>query len=307
MRTFVALLPLLLILHTEGSGHGWTYPENEWSEQYPTCGGKRQSPIDIQTKRVLENKTLGPLELAGYGLQDGEFLLINNGHSIQLSLPSSMHIIGGLPQVYTAAQLHFHWGGEFHGSEHLINGVQFDSELHIVHYNSEKYGSFDEAQTKPDGLSVVTVLIQAKKGPDNIYYEKLFSHLSEIQNVGENVTLNSIDVEHMLPHDFSNFYRYQGSLTTPPCTENVIWTVLVEPATISTAQEKSHSSGPSPSSRLPRGGSVVSTETQKPGDELGEWQECSEGNRGGVLKKKSHSRYFSTVQKWHERGNPYQK
>ncbi|XP_027699781.1 carbonic anhydrase 6 [Vombatus ursinus] len=236
MRTFVALLPLLLILHTEGSGHGWTYPENEWSEQYPTCGGKRQSPIDIQTKRVLENKTLGPLELAGYGLQDGEFLLINNGHSIQLSLPSSMHIIGGLPQVYTAAQLHFHWGGEFHGSEHLINGVQFDSELHIVHYNSEKYGSFDEAQTKPDGLSVVTVLIQAKKGPDNIYYEKLFSHLSEIQNVGENVTLNSIDVEHMLPHDFSNFYRYQGSLTTPPCTENVIWTVLVEPATISTAQ-----------------------------------------------------------------------
>ncbi|XP_078001819.1 carbonic anhydrase 6 [Phascolarctos cinereus] len=238
MRTLVALLPLLLIPHTEGSGH-WTYPDNEWSEQYPTCAGKSQSPINIETENVLENRTLGTLELTGYGLQDGEFLLINNGHSIQLSLPSSMHIIRGLPQVYTAAQLHFHWGGktaESHGSEHLINGVQFDSEMHIVHYNSEKYGSFDEAQTEPEGLSVLTVLIQAKKGQDNIYYEKIFSHLSEIQNVGENVTLNSIDVEHLLPHDSSRFFRYFGSLTTPPCTQNVIWTVLVNPATISTAQ-----------------------------------------------------------------------
>ncbi|XP_036599528.1 carbonic anhydrase 6 [Trichosurus vulpecula] len=157
----------------------------------------------------------------------------------QLSLPSSVRITGGTSYTYTAAQLHLHWGGktaESHGSEHRINGVQYDSELHILHYNSEQYSSADEAQGKPNGLAVVAVLIQAKKDKKNPYYEEIFSRLSEIPNVGDNVTLNSIDVQGLLPHDFSRYFLYYGSLTTPPCSQNVTWIVLAEPVTISKAQ-----------------------------------------------------------------------
>ncbi|XP_068935298.1 carbonic anhydrase 6 isoform X2 [Petaurus breviceps papuanus] len=245
MRTLGALLSLLLIAHTEGSGHSWTYPEETegdgaaWSSQYPTCAGKEQSPINIQTSQVSENKALRPLKLSGYGLQEGEFQLINNGHSAQLSLPSSMQIIGGMSHVYTAVQLHFHWGGKtakFHGSEHRINGVQYDSELHILHYNSEQYNSSNEAQGQTNGLAVVSVLIKAKEDQENVHYEKLFSYLPKISNVGDNVTLSSIEIQHLLPHDYSRYYRYNGSLTTPPCSENVTWTVLAEPVIISKAQ-----------------------------------------------------------------------
>ncbi|XP_072472602.1 carbonic anhydrase 6 isoform X2 [Notamacropus eugenii] len=245
MRTLGALLSLLLVAHTEGSGHGWTYPEGPegeegaWSNQYPTCAGEQQSPINIQTNEVLENKALRPLKLSGYGHQEGEFLLVNNGHSVQLSLPSTMQIVRGLSHIFTAVQMHFHWGGKTgksHGSEHTVNGAHYDSEMHIVHYNSDQYSSSDEAQGKPNGLAVLAVFLQAKKGHKNAHFEKIISHLSEIQNVGENVTLNSIDIKHLLPDNLSKYYRYNGSLTTPPCSENVTWMILKETVTISKKQ-----------------------------------------------------------------------
>ncbi|XP_043852738.1 carbonic anhydrase 6 isoform X2 [Dromiciops gliroides] len=248
MGMLVALLSLLLTVHIEGNSEGphWSYSEiardkDGWAKDFPKCGGSHQSPINIQTKSISVNKHLKPLELNYYSFQEGEFLLVNNGHTVQCSLPSSMNIIEGLPYLYTAIQLHFHWGGkteDSHGSEHTINGVRFDSELHIVHYNSDKYNSYEEAKDKPDGLAVIAVLLKAKDKQTNPHYENFLSQLSKIQNVGDSVTLDSIDVEHMLPPNYSRYYRYNGSLTTPPCTENVIWTVLAEPVTISTEQLK---------------------------------------------------------------------
>ncbi|XP_074163851.1 carbonic anhydrase 6 isoform X2 [Sminthopsis crassicaudata] len=225
-------LPYPLCHVTYGTGN------EAWSKNFPTCEGKKQSPIDIQTNKLLENKSLQPLVLKGYEAQSGHFPLINNGHSVQWTLPANMHIIEGLPYEFTAVQLHLHWRNatQFHGSEHTINGVPADSELHIVHFNSEKYQSFEEAQDKPDGLAVIAILITAEKNNKNIYYENLFSNLHKIQNPGENVTLTFIDVQHMLPCNLKRYYRYYGSLTTPPCTENVIWTVLAEHVFISTEQ-----------------------------------------------------------------------
>ncbi|XP_051847364.1 carbonic anhydrase 6 [Antechinus flavipes] len=244
MRTLVALLSLLLTVHTEGnsSGHSWKYPDGTgngaWSNNFPNCAGEKQSPIDIQTNKLLENNLLEPLELTGYQAQYGNFLLTNNGHSVQLTLPADMHVIEGLPYKFTAVQMHFHWRSttQPHGSEHTINGVPSDCELHVVLFNSEKYKSFEEAQDKSDGLAVIAVLIKAKENKKNRHYEPFFSSLSKIHNAGENVTLPFIDVQHMLPCNLKRYYRYHGSLTTPPCTENVIWTVLTEHVFISTGQ-----------------------------------------------------------------------
>ncbi|XP_074073088.1 carbonic anhydrase 6 [Macrotis lagotis] len=245
MRTSVALLALLLTVHTEGntSGHSWTYPEKgsqdraAWSKDFPTCAGEKQSPINIKTNDVWVNPFLKPLKLSGYDFQEGEFQMINNGHSGKTfdfclthkccyKYPNDPWQKKRFPTLAL--------------EEHLAIILIFalPPQLHIVHYNSELYSSFEEAENKPHGLAVISVLIKAKKGKRNDYYEQLFSHLSQIGTEGENITLTYIDVLHMLPHDYSNSYHYEGSLTTPPCTENVSWIVLEKIVTISTKQLK---------------------------------------------------------------------
>ncbi|KTG28369.1 hypothetical protein cypCar_00044080, partial [Cyprinus carpio] len=104
--------------------------EHNWSSNYPFCGGAFQSPIDFQTHLLRYDSNLPPIQVQNYNLSTNEQLtLSNNGHSVQLSLPSHMYI-SSLPYKYSAAQLHFHWGSsnQLTGSEHTVNGKQFAGE-----------------------------------------------------------------------------------------------------------------------------------------------------------------------------------
>ncbi|XP_068096802.1 carbonic anhydrase 6 [Hyperolius riggenbachi] len=224
----------------------WTYQEGEvdeinWAKKYPLCGAKHQSPIDIQKKKVKHSSELKELNLDGYeGPLHGQFKVSNNGHSVQLELPPTLKISSGLPHVYTAVQMHLHWGGldlETSGSEHTIDGLRYMAELHIVHYNSELYSTFDEAKDQPDGLAVLAFLYE--DGPfENTYYSELIHKLATIRYAGQTTEVKSINPLAMLPDNLENYYRYQGSLTTPPCTENVLWTVFDSKVILSQNQIK---------------------------------------------------------------------
>ncbi|XP_013001025.1 carbonic anhydrase 12 isoform X2 [Cavia porcellus] len=238
---------LLLILQAQPSraaprnGSKWTYMgpngEKSWSKKYPSCGGLLQSPIDLHSDILQYNANLGPLEFQGYNVSSSELLnLTNNGHSVKLYLHPDMYIQGLDSHRYRAIQLHLHWGDskEPFGSEHTISGKHFAAELHIVHYNSDRYPNFSAASNQSGGLAVLAVLLE--RGSFNPSYDKIFSHLQHVKYKGQQVRIPGFNIEELLPEKPAEYYRYEGSLTTPPCSPTVLWTVFRN--TVQVSQEQ---------------------------------------------------------------------
>jgi len=116
-----------------------------------------------------------------------------------------------------------------------VDGHEYDAEFHIVHFNT-KYGTPGEAVDKPDGLAVLGIFI--KVGKEHPEFAKLIDALGKIHKKGESVTVNPpLCPAAFLPED-KHFYTYEGSLTTPPLLESVIWTVFKEPIEFSEDQLK---------------------------------------------------------------------
>lgn len=200
--------------------------------------GKKQSPIDIKSANATIDKGLGTFTLKNYDKKlNKTFSASNNGHALEMVFPERVYNVsgGGLTDVYTTVQFHFHWGADNSvGSEHTVNGKQYAAELHFVSYNT-KYASLSEAVSKPDGLAVLGLLIEV--GETN---NTAFSFLEKARNLVE--TFSAIDdvpaftFEHLLPDDKTKFFRYSGSLTTPTCLESVTWTVFNDHVKISQYQ-----------------------------------------------------------------------
>ncbi|XP_010639506.1 carbonic anhydrase 12 isoform X1 [Fukomys damarensis] len=241
-----AVLLLLIPLAQPSSpaplnGSKWSYigpnGEKSWPKKYPSCGGQLQSPIDLHSDILQYDASLGPLEFQGYNVSPSELLnLTNNGHSVRLYLHPDMHIQGLGSHRFRATQLHLHWGDseEPFGSEHTISGKHFAAELHIVHYNLEQYPNISAASDQSGGIAVLAVLLE--RGSFNPSYDKIFSHLQRVKYKGQQVLIPGFNIEELLPQKPAEYYRYRGSLTTPPCNPTVLWTVFRN--TVQVSQEQ---------------------------------------------------------------------
>ncbi|XP_008154122.2 carbonic anhydrase 14 [Eptesicus fuscus] len=237
---FTLLLQVIWILAALGDEH-WTYEgphgQDHWPASFPECGGNAQSPVNIQTSSVTFDSKLPALRPHGYDQPGTKPLeLHNNGHTVQLSLPPTLYL-EGLPGKYVAVQLHLHWGqkGSLMGSEHQINSKATAAELHVVHYDSDSYNSFSEAAKSPEGLAVLGILIEEGE-TENPAYEHILSHLHEIRYKGQMTAVPPFSVKELLPPVLAQYFRYNGSLTTPPCHQSVLWTVFSQKVQISKGQ-----------------------------------------------------------------------
>lgn len=224
------------------AGNVWTYRgslgPDHWHLDYPHCGGVKQSPISVVTNDVIiDTERLTPIVFTGYDVVSSvNYTVENNGHTVQvdLNVKSAQIRGGGLPGVYVAEQFHFHWGAtDERGSEHDVNGKHFPMEMHLVHYNN-KYSNISSAMDKEDGLAVLGFFFQI--GRFNPHFEEIIDHFNQIKYKNNEVDINSIPLVQLMPAKLSKFYRYEGSLTTPPCYESVIWTLFNE--TIEIAEEQ---------------------------------------------------------------------
>nr|XP_008121466.1 PREDICTED: carbonic anhydrase 9 [Anolis carolinensis] len=156
---------------------------------------------------------------------------------IVLDLPRSLSVSGGgFPFPLQAAQLHLHWGSQpgLGGSEHTVDGHRFAGELHVVHYDS-RFGSFKEAAKEPGGLAVLAAFLQVGS-EENAPYQHILEHLGAIQEEGQETLVGGFDVAQLLPPDLGRYFRYNGSLTTPPCFQTVNWTIFNQTLRLSPQQ-----------------------------------------------------------------------
>ncbi|XP_019804691.2 carbonic anhydrase 9 isoform X2 [Tursiops truncatus] len=222
----------------KGDDHShWRYGgAPPWPQVSPACAGRFQSPVDIRPELTAFCPALRTLELLGFELPpQPELRLRNNGHTVQLSLPPGLEMALGPGQEYRALQLHLHWGAAGRpGSEHTVGGHRFPAEIHVVHL-STAFAKADEALGRPGGLAVLAAFLQ--EGPEeNSAYEQLLSHLGEIAEEDSETWVPGLDVSALLPSDLSRYFRYEGSLTTPPCAQGVIWTVFNQTVKLSAKQ-----------------------------------------------------------------------
>ncbi|XP_019903391.2 carbonic anhydrase 4 isoform X2 [Esox lucius] len=199
------------------TGTNWCYQSQEnctspcngpemWPIADKACDGKAQSPINIVHRKTLTDKRLTPLQFENYQ-NSFESLIQNIGHYVQVTLPHNASVIGGdLEMPYKAVQFHLHWGNKGGpGSEHTIDGEQYPME---------------------------------ESPRDNRKYDPIVKALQSIVKPGTNTSLGAVSLEQLIPsqQNLTKFYRYRGSLTTPGCTESVIWTVFENPIPLSKEQ-----------------------------------------------------------------------
>lgn len=220
-------LPLTLALVISAStlvvaseeAHHWSYAgktgPTHWAaleKDYDSCGiGKTQSPIDIRTSTVHASD----LPDLAFDYQPSGLRIIDNGHTVQVNYaPGSFITVGDAR--YELQQFHFH-----HPSEEKVDGKAFAMVAHLVH---------KDAAGK---LAVVAVPIV--KGKENPLVATLWKHVPHEKAHEASVSGVTINAADLVPAKHA-YYTFEGSLTTPPCSEGVRWFVLKTPATLSAAE-----------------------------------------------------------------------
>lgn len=201
-----------------GNGH-WSYegptgPAN-WAKlnpEFSQCArGKRQSPIAIDSSTTLQ----GPAEALDLRYETVAGSVVHNGHTIQVDLaPGNFLTVRGTR--YELAQFHFH-----HPAEEQINGKVHPMVAHLVHRSAE------------GALAVLAVPLTS--GAANPVIHTVWTHMPLDKNDRVPLSGTGINPQGLLPSDM-RYFQYMGSLTTPPCSEGVLWLVLKTPTTISQAQ-----------------------------------------------------------------------
>ncbi|MFZ5616107.1 MAG: carbonic anhydrase [Pseudomonadota bacterium] len=191
----------------------WTYEDqahwSETSEAAKACAiGTRQSPIELREQALIDEPDLS------FNYQSGVGAIFNNGHSIEVAAPQGQGMTTG-GEVFTLMQAHFH-----DPSEHHLGGAAFPLEMHLVHRDAG------------NRLAVIGVLF--REGSENAALARLWE-AAPLERGKDNAVAAEFDASAFLPPSRVHF-EYEGSLTTPPCTEGVRWFVMRTPMEASAAQ-----------------------------------------------------------------------
>lgn len=241
LPALVLFLPVVAVRCIDFDYTGDKGPES-WPKIDARCGCSRQSPIVIQKKDIVVNEGLTGLELRNFSAQipRNTLTVVNNGHSLGVLIPSDREFFvtgAGLTEAYRLLNIHFHWDHKTkRGSEHEIGNVKYAAEMHMVHLKG--LATTEDALNMKDGIAVVAIFLEVREDAhENAELNKVLTAFSKLTVPGSSANISeTMTLRKLLPSNLTNFFRYQGSLTVPPCSEVVEWIVLQDTVLASRAQ-----------------------------------------------------------------------
>eukprot|EP00775_Hariotina_reticulata_P005414 gene5414-5647_t len=250
------------------SGTPWTYDfaGDDWlgtdaaGTPWICLTGKQQSPVNLPVTAGTSSTAIAPEHVTSWQLgtltsNGSNVAIANNGHSVQLSwsdpaaAPKVMVALqenspwlsnldlqrGNRVQTVTAVPQQLHWHSQ---SEHLVAGRMYPLEAHLVSVVPQSA----LPGCPPEGCTLVTAVLYELADGDmqanNTWLEPLFNIMPYVEGQAAFLPAGSqLDLQQLVPSDNTSYIAYAGSLTTPPCTEGVLWNVFLSPSKLSVQQK----------------------------------------------------------------------
>uniref|UniRef100_A0A8C5A8L1 protein-tyrosine-phosphatase n=1 Tax=Gadus morhua TaxID=8049 RepID=A0A8C5A8L1_GADMO len=209
-----------------------------WHAAYPECGEGTQSPVDIIDENAQVSQEYQELTLDKFNVESSnQTTMKNTGKTVAVLLKNDYFVRGaGLPGRFKAEKMEFHWGQNGSaGSEHSIAGRRFPVEMQIYLYNSDDFDSLGAAIRQRRSIAAMAVFFQLGH-KDNPAVEPIIQGLKGVVHHEKETVLRSFILRDLLPSSLDSYYRYKGSLTTPPCSKVVEWILFSRPVYLSHLQ-----------------------------------------------------------------------
>ncbi|XP_030579702.1 receptor-type tyrosine-protein phosphatase gamma-like [Archocentrus centrarchus] len=224
----------------------WAYsgmygPDEGWASAYPECRERNQSPINIVDQDTKVSTEYQELTLEGFDTESSnKTSMKNTGKTVAIMLKDDYFVRGaGLPGRFKAEKVEFHWGpsnGSV-GSEHSINSQRYPVEMQVYMYNSDDFDSLSTALREKRIIAAMAVFFQVG-GKDNPAVDPIIHGLKGVVHHEKETLLEPFVLKNLLPSSLGSYYRYTGSLTTPPCSKVVEWIIFSRPVYFSYKQSE---------------------------------------------------------------------